>query len=151
MLSFIACSLTAAKYLDYMLIIYRSFTLFPVAATLLLVKVSISSERVSAGSSGCMDFKRLGRLYYIQQWKTEIAFECARRAANIISSSIPKEKIGVYFREREEIKEITISTYQSIIYNPDLIRKSKMLIFDEVHLVSDTTKVLRTLGSYCYR
>ena len=67
--------------------------------------------------------------------KTEIAFECARRAANIISSSssmnilllvprivliaqylkrllnyaIPKEKIGVYFGERKEIKEITIT------------------------------------------
>jgi superfamily II DNA or RNA helicase len=66
--------------------------------------------------------------------KTEIAFECARRAANIISSSstmnilllvprivliaqylkrllnyaIPKEKIGVYFGERKEIKVITV-------------------------------------------
>ena len=70
--------------------------------------------------------------------KTEIAFECARRAADIISVSsgssmnilllvprivliaqylkrllnyaIPKENIGVYFGERKEIKEITIST-----------------------------------------
>jgi superfamily II DNA or RNA helicase len=98
--------------------------------------------------------------------KTEIAFECARRAADIISSgssmnilllvprfvlivqylkrlvnyAIPKEKIGVFFGERKEIKEITISTYQSVIYNPELIRKSKMVIFDDVHLVSDTAK-----------
>jgi superfamily II DNA or RNA helicase len=100
--------------------------------------------------------------------KTEIAFECARRVADIISSgssmnvlllvprivliaqyfkrllnyAIPKGNIGVYFGERKEIKEITISTYQSVIYNPDLIRKSNMVIFDEVHLVSDTAKVL---------
>ncbi len=107
--------------------------------------------------------------------KTEIAFECARRAAAIfltnaqspvsLSSSssfnilylvprivlinherlmkygIPVEKIGVYFGEQKETKEIIISTYQSVIYNPELIRKSNMVIFDEVHLVSDTAKV----------
>jgi superfamily II DNA or RNA helicase len=107
--------------------------------------------------------------------KTEIAFECARRAADIISVpssspsdypmaililvprivliaqylkrllnyGIPDDKIGVYFGERKEIREITISTYQSVTYNPDLIRRSKMIIFDEVHLVSDTSRVLR--------
>jgi Type III restriction enzyme, res subunit len=109
--------------------------------------------------------------------KTEIAFECARRAADIISvpsSPLPTTdssmfilllvprivliaqylkrlsnygisigKIGVYFGERKVIREITISTYQSVIYNPDLIRRSKMIIFDEVHLVSDTSKVLK--------
>jgi superfamily II DNA or RNA helicase len=110
--------------------------------------------------------------------KTEIAFECARRAADIISVpcssslpppdspmailllvprivliaqyvkrllnyGIPDDKVGVYFGESKEIREITISTYQSVIYNPNLIRRSKMIIFDEVHLVSDTSKVLR--------
>ena len=108
--------------------------------------------------------------------KTEIAFECARRAADITSVSssssssycpmvilflvpriiliaqylkrlldygIPDDKVGVYFGERKEINEITISTYQSVIHNPDLIRRSKMIIFDEVHLVSDTSKMLR--------
>ena len=60
----------------------------------------------------------------------------------LLNYAIPKEKIGVYFGERKEIKEITISTYQSVIYNPELIRKSNMVIFDEVHLVSDTAKVL---------
>ncbi len=113
--------------------------------------------------------------------KTEIAFECARRAADITPNNaehpvslshdspldilllvpriilitqnlkrllrygIPQEKIGVYFGELKEIKEITISTYQSVIYNPGLIRESKMVIFDEVHLVSDTAKVLRKI------
>ncbi|MFY9872412.1 MAG: DEAD/DEAH box helicase family protein [Candidatus Nitrosopolaris sp.] len=115
---------------------------------------------ISSGLRGCV-------IYSSGTGKTEIAFECARRAADIISATcvnilllvprivliaqylkrllnyaIPKENIGVYFGERKEIKEITISTYQSVIYNPDLIRKSKMVIFDEVHLASDTAKVL---------
>src|SRR5437763_812627 len=116
--------------------------------------------------------------------KTEIAFECAKRAATILTFNksdvkgasslssqsfnilflvprivlinqnlkrlidygISSEKIGVYFGEQKEInKEITISTYQSVIYNPELIRRSKMVIFDEVHLVSDTAKVLRKI------
>jgi superfamily II DNA or RNA helicase len=119
--------------------------------------------------------------------KTEIAFECARAAAAVLTSTkleiegrsssssslssschtfnilflvprivlinqnlkrlidyeIPREKIGVYFGERKQTnREITISTYQSVIYNPELIRRSKMVVFDEVHLVSDTAKVL---------
>jgi superfamily II DNA or RNA helicase len=114
--------------------------------------------------------------------KTEIAFECARRAAAIyafkkpdvegssplsshqqfnililvprivlinqnlkrlIDYGIPREKIGVYFGEQKEIdKEIIISTYQSVIYNPGLVHRSKMVVFDEVHLVSDSAKVL---------
>ena len=30
---------------------------------------------------------------------------------------IPKESIGVYFGERKEVREITVSTYQSIVNN----------------------------------
>jgi superfamily II DNA or RNA helicase len=61
----------------------------------------------------------------------------------LIDYEIPREKIGVYFGERKQTnREITISTYQSVIYNPELIRRSKMVVFDEVHLVSDTAKVL---------
>jgi superfamily II DNA or RNA helicase len=112
--------------------------------------------------------------------KTEIAFECARRAAavftknnpkaggesitcrkfdilfivprivlinqnfkRLIDYKIPREKIGVYFGEKKEVnKEIIISTYQSVLYNLALIRRSKMVVFDEVHLVSDTARVL---------
>ena len=124
--------------------------------------------------------------------KTEIAFECARRAAfaaaaannstifatndsntgehsllrkrvarfdillvvprivlinqnikRLINYQIPRHKVGVYFGEKKEInKEITISTYQSVLSSPDLIRRSKMVIFDEVHLVSDTARIL---------
>jgi superfamily II DNA or RNA helicase len=123
--------------------------------------------------------------------KTEIAFECARRAAvaaaafktailatnnseiekqsllcnkiarfdillvvprivlisqnlkRLIDYQIPRDRIGVYFGEKKEInKEITISTYQSVLASPDLIRRSKMVIFDEVHLVTDTARIL---------
>ena len=66
----------------------------------------------------------------------------AQYLKRLLNYAIPKENIGVYLGERKEIKEITISTYQSVIYNPDLVRKSKMVIFDEVHLASDTAKVL---------
>ena len=95
--------------------------------------------------------------------KTEIAFECARRAAVISgqdkfpvlflvprivlieqnvrrlqSYGIPDDRIGVYYGERKNIKEITISTYQSALNNPGLIRSARMVILDEVHLVSET-------------
>jgi superfamily II DNA or RNA helicase len=111
--------------------------------------------------------------------KTEIAFECARRMADIVlatdrsSTFLPSEKqinlkrftilflvprivlisqnverlikyglsaehIGIYFGERKDIREITISTYQSVINNLDLIRKADLVILDEIHLISET-------------
>jgi superfamily II DNA or RNA helicase len=42
----------------------------------------------------------------------------------LVSYGISKEKIGAYFGERKEIREITICTYQSIIRNLNLIRRS---------------------------
>jgi superfamily II DNA or RNA helicase len=128
-----------------------------------------------------MDVKWNARLNSSGTGKTEIAFECARRAAAVFATNIPKggeaesltcrkfdilfvvprivlinqnfkrlidykipkEKIGVYFGEKKQVnKEITISTYQSVLYNPALIRRSKMVVFDEVHLISDTARVL---------
>jgi superfamily II DNA or RNA helicase len=95
--------------------------------------------------------------------KTEIAFECARRAAGLSgqerftivflvprivlieqnvkrlqSYGISDEHIGVYYGERKDAKEITISTYQSAINSPGLIRSARMVVLDEVHLVSET-------------
>jgi superfamily II DNA or RNA helicase len=95
--------------------------------------------------------------------KTEIAFECARRAAGLSGQDrfpilflvprivlveqnvkrlqrygIPDDHIGVYYGERKDIKEITISTYQSAINNSGLIRSAMMVVLDEVHLVSET-------------
>ena len=95
--------------------------------------------------------------------KTEIAFECARRAAEsygleyfpilflvprivLIEQNVKRlrnygifdEHIGIYYGERKEVREITISTYQSAINNFDLIRDAKMVVLDEVHLLSET-------------
>ena len=95
--------------------------------------------------------------------KTEIAFECARRAAVLsvqdefpIIFLVPRivlieqnvrrlqrygihdDDIGVYYGERKDVREITISTYQSAINNPGLIRNARMVVLDEVHLASET-------------
>ncbi|HEX6647269.1 MAG TPA: DEAD/DEAH box helicase family protein [Nitrososphaeraceae archaeon] len=59
----------------------------------------------------------------------------------LVSYGIPKDKIGAYFGERKQIREITICTYQSIIRNLDIIRRANMVIFDEIHLIRDTAKI----------
>lgn len=108
-------------------------------------------------------------IYSTGTGKTEIAFECARKIASQIVEHNPqivfkilflvpriilieqnikrltkygikKEKIGVYYGEKKDIKEITFSTYQSIIKNFDLIKQSDMVILDEMHMVSETAK-----------
>jgi superfamily II DNA or RNA helicase len=56
----------------------------------------------------------------------------------LLTYHIPKESLGVYFGERKEVREITISTYQSIINNLELIRHADTIIFDEMHLLTDT-------------
>jgi superfamily II DNA or RNA helicase len=63
----------------------------------------------------------------------------------LVSYGIPRENIGAYFGERKEVREITVATYQSIIRNLEIIRKSNMVIFDEIHLVSDSAKVFRNI------
>jgi superfamily II DNA or RNA helicase len=63
----------------------------------------------------------------------------------LLKYGIPAQSIGEYFGERKQIREITISTYQSVIYNLNLIRSSNMVIFDEVHLISDSTKVFSNI------
>ncbi len=65
--------------------------------------------------------------------------------SRLISYGIPKENVAAYFGERKEIAEIIISTYHSAIRNPNLIRRSNMVIFDEVHLISDTSKSFRKI------
>nr|WP_294805052.1 DEAD/DEAH box helicase family protein [uncultured Nitrososphaera sp.] len=95
--------------------------------------------------------------------KTEIAWECARRAAvnsgkkryavlfivprivligqnikRLRSYGIDEDAIGTYYGERKDAREITISTYQSVINNFDLVRQADMVVLDEVHLVSET-------------
>src|SRR5215217_4972203 len=97
--------------------------------------------------------------------KTEIAFECARKAAGmkctkrfnilmlvprivlieqnyrrLVRYGIQSEKIGRYFGEQKDIREITISTYQSAIANLDIVKRADMIILDEVHLASTTAR-----------
>ena len=97
--------------------------------------------------------------------KTEIAFECARRAAQTIGAprfnililvprivlieqnysrllryGIQSNRIGRYFGEQKDIREITISTYQSAAANLDIVKKADMIILDEVHLASATAR-----------
>jgi superfamily II DNA or RNA helicase len=120
-------------------------------------------------------------IYSTGTGKTEIAFECAKRLAEIKYSNdimryskdtrgvkpnqkfrilfivprivlidqnvnrlvrygLPRESIGTFFGEQKEIREITISTYQSVINRLDLIRNSDMIILDEIHLLSETAK-----------
>src|SRR5215203_1512042 len=107
-------------------------------------------------------------IYSVGTRKTEIAFECAKKAANatakcfssyfnilylvprivlinhnlerLLNYGIPEEHIGVYFGERKQIREITISTYNSVINNLDLVRTSDMVIFDVI--VEDHNKAI---------
>jgi superfamily II DNA or RNA helicase len=97
--------------------------------------------------------------------KTEIAFECARRAAQIIGAprfnilmlvprivliqqnysrllryGIQSNRMGKYFGEQKDIREITISTYQSAAANLDIVKNADMIILDEVHLASATAR-----------
>ena len=125
-------------------------------------------------------------IYSTGTGKTEIAFECARRLAEIkhnnesMSSSkysddrkvkeefrilfivprivlieqnvnrlirygLPRESVGTFFGEQKEVKEITISTYQSVINHLELIRNSNMIILDEIHLLSETAKEFKKI------
>ncbi len=62
--------------------------------------------------------------------------------------NIPKENIGGYFGERKEICEIIASTFHSVIRNPFLIRRSNMVIIDEVHLIKDTSSSFKKIFDY---
>ncbi len=58
---------------------------------------------------------------------------------------IPLQSIGAFYGEKKNHKEITISTYQSTINNHQLIRDAKMVILDEVHLLSNTAFSFKNL------
>ena len=56
----------------------------------------------------------------------------------LLRYNISKEYVGTYYGERKDQKEITISTYQSAINNYSLIEQARLVILDEVHLLSNT-------------
>jgi len=128
----------------------------------------LTKDQIEAVDAWITNSCRGSIIYSTGTGKTEIAFECAKRAAEarnhssfnilflgprivlvqqninrLINYGIPVDRVGAYFGERKETREITISTYQSAISDLDLINNSNMIIFDEVHLVSDTTTILR--------
>jgi superfamily II DNA or RNA helicase len=94
-------------------------------------------------SSTCSSFSSLQFLNILLIVPRIILIE--QNIKRFISYGISKEKIGAYFGERKEIREITICTYQSVIRNLDIIRRSNMVIFDEVHLIRDTAKIFRKI------
>jgi superfamily II DNA or RNA helicase len=133
---------------------------------------NLTKDQEDAVSAWINNNYRGSIIYSTGTGKTEIAFECAKRAASnkflqfgskdkipmefkilflvpriilieqntnrLLKYNINKESIGVYFGEEKNEREITISTYQSVINNHFLIRNSDMIILDEVHFVSNT-------------
>ncbi|HET7644573.1 MAG TPA: DEAD/DEAH box helicase [Nitrososphaeraceae archaeon] len=118
-------------------------------------------------------------IYSTGTGKTEIAFECARKIASKIIKQNPqiifkilflvprivlieqniqrltkygidKQKIGVYYGEKKDVKEITFSTYQSIIKNLELVKQSSLIILDEIHMVSETAKKFSRIFDVLY-
>lgn len=66
----------------------------------------------------------------------------------LVSYGIPEEKVGVFFGEKKDKKEILIATFNSVIRNPILIRRSGMIILDEVHLIKDSSKAFVKIFDY---
>jgi superfamily II DNA or RNA helicase len=161
-----------------------------VAISSLRFPFSLTKDQVEAVDEWVSNDYNGSIIYSTGTGKTEIAFQCAKRAAaslalaknsglldktdvqkasccpensfnilflvprivlveqhidRLIKYGIPKDHIGAYFGERKEPREITVSTYQSAINNPDLIRNSDMIVFDEMHLVTDTATSLNTI------
>jgi superfamily II DNA or RNA helicase len=139
------------------------------AISLLKFPFKLTKDQIEAVDAWTKNGYRGSIIYSTGTGKTEIAFECAKRAVEerdhnssfnilflvprivlvqqninrLINYGIPVDRVGAYFGERKETREITISTYQSAISNLDLVNNSNMIIFDEMHLVSDTATTLR--------
>jgi superfamily II DNA or RNA helicase len=155
------------------------------AISLLKFPFKLTKDQIDAVDAWMSNGCKGSIIYSTGTGKTEIAFECAKRASEafaldkakdmsnsnnnqsfnilflvprivliqqnidrLIKYGIPQDKIGTYFGERKETSEITISTYQSVISNISLINDSNMIIFDEVHLVSDTATTLRKVFDF---
>ena len=125
----------------------------------------LKPDQVKAVEAWLVNQCRGSIIYGSGTGKTEIAFECARNAARmkrikkfnilmlvprivlieqnykrLVRYGIRPEKIGTYFGEQKDIREITISTYQSAVANLDIVKRADMIILDEVHLVSATAR-----------
>jgi superfamily II DNA or RNA helicase len=154
--------------LDSKLIATESSLSIMSAISSLKFPFELTKDQIEAVDAWTTNDCRGSIIYSTGTGKTEIAFECAKRAAEardhnssfnilflvprivlvqqninrLIKYGISVDRVGAYFGERKEIREIT-STYQSAISDLDLIDNSNMIIFDELHLVSDTATTLR--------
>ncbi|HVX02806.1 MAG TPA: DEAD/DEAH box helicase [Nitrososphaera sp.] len=134
------------------------------AITSLQFPFELKRDQVEAAEAWMQNGRRGSVIFSTGTGKTEIAWECARRAAvqsgkmrymilfvvprivlisqnvkRLCSYGIDEGAIGTYYGERKDVsKEITISTYQSVINNFDLVRQADMVVLDEVHLASET-------------
>ena len=135
----------------------------PPAIASLRFPFELKRDQVEAAEAWVANNCRGSVIFSTGTGKTEIAWECARRAAESAKSKtfrilflvprivlieqnvrrlqaygIEEGAIGVYYGERKDAKEITICTYQSAINNFGLVRQADMVVLDEVHLVSET-------------
>ncbi|HYY67099.1 MAG TPA: DEAD/DEAH box helicase [Nitrososphaeraceae archaeon] len=163
----------------------------PAAILHLRVPFELKPDQVKAVEAWLANNCRGSIIYGSGTGKTEIAFECAKRAVaakrksssrgedstayndhdsnngtniqgsfnvlmlvprivlveqnynRLVTYGIPPDKIGRYFGEQKEIREITISTYHSATDNKrnlEIIKRANMVVFDEVHLASATAR-----------
>ncbi len=135
----------------------------PPAISNLRFPFQLKKDQIEAAEAWIQNGCRGSVIFSTGTGKTEIAFECARRAAvasgrdrfmvlflvprivlieqnvkRLRSYAVPDEDIGVYYGERKDAREITISTYQSAINDFQLIKNSDMVVLDEVHLASES-------------
>jgi superfamily II DNA or RNA helicase len=140
-------------------------TNIPPAISNLMFPFELKHDQVKAVEAWLINQYRGSIIYGSGTGKTEIAFECARKAASMkcakrfnILILVPRivlieqnyrrltiygiqpEKIGRYFGEQKEIREITISTYHSAVANLEIVKRADMVILDEVHLASATAR-----------
>ncbi|HXG08128.1 MAG TPA: DEAD/DEAH box helicase family protein, partial [Nitrososphaera sp.] len=117
----------------------------PPAIAALRFPFDLKRDQLDAADSWVRNGCRGSVVYSTGTGKTEIAWECARRAAagrerfrvlflvprivlveqnvqRLKRYGIPESSIGVYFGHRKDAgREIVISTYQSVIHNFDLV------------------------------
>lgn len=130
----------------------------------------LKADQIKAVEAWMENGQRGSIIYGSGTGKTEIAFECARQAAEhsgkqyfqilvvlprivlieqnyrrLVKYGISREKIGQYFGEQKEIREITLCTYHSVKNALDLVRGADMIIFDEVHLASSTARTFSAI------
>jgi superfamily II DNA or RNA helicase len=133
------------------------------AITSLQFPFDLKKDQLEAAEAWMRNGCRGSVIFSTGTGKTEIAWECARRAATgsgkskftvlfivprivlinqnvrrLVSYGIEEAAIGTYYGERKDAREITISTYQSIINNFELVRQADMVVLDEIHLASET-------------